>query len=145
MTTTRRALLSVTNKEGIVEFAQGLSDLGFEIVSTGGTAGVLRDHSIVVTDVSAVTGFPEILDGRVKTLHPMIHGGVLARRHLERDVEALGTHNITPFEVVAVNLYAFEEAAAKPDMGLEDVLEKIKIAAPRFCAQPPKITVTLFP
>lgn len=130
MTSKRRALLSVTNKDGIVEFAQGLTGLGFEIVSTGGTARVLRENGLEVTDVSAVTGFPEILDGRVKTLHPLVHGGVLARLHLERDVAALAEHKITPFEVVAVNLYAFEKAAEKPDMALADVLEEIDIGGP---------------
>ena len=126
----RRALISVTDKSGIVDFAKGLVDLGFEIISTGGTARVLRESNIDVMDVSSVTDFPEILDGRVKTLHPKIHGGVLARMNLDSDVSALKQHGITPFELVVVNLYAFEKAAANSELQLRDVLEQIDIGGP---------------
>jgi len=126
----RRALISVTDKSGIADFARGLVEIGFEIISTGGTARILREANIEVTDVSSITDFPEILDGRVKTLHPKIHGGVLARKHLDSDVSALKEHGIAPFELVVVNLYAFEKAAANAELELRDVLEQIDIGGP---------------
>ena len=125
----RRALISVTDKIGVVEFASALVELGAEIVSTGGTAAVLRDAGVAVTDVAEVTGFPEILDGRVKTLHPKIHGGVLARRDAEHAAQ-LEAHGINPIDLVAVNLYAFEDAASAPDATIEDAIEQIDIGGP---------------
>ncbi len=125
----RRALLSVTDKTGLVEFAQGLVARGFELVSTGGTARALREAGLAVTDVSDVTGFPEALDGRVKTLHPAVHGGLLAdlrREDHRQQLEALG---IAPFQVVAVNLYAFEATVTQPHE-FEDAVESIDIGGP---------------
>lgn len=126
----RRALLSVFDKEGIVALGQGLLALGFELVSTGGTLTALADAGLPVTAVSDVTGFPEILDGRVKTLHPRIHGGLLARRDLAEHREALATHEIAPIDVVAVNLYPFAATVAKPGVTLADALENIDIGGP---------------
>ncbi|GMR22114.1 MAG: bifunctional phosphoribosylaminoimidazolecarboxamide formyltransferase/IMP cyclohydrolase [Acidobacteriota bacterium] len=125
----KRALLSVADKEGLPEFAKGLVERGFEIVSSGGTATVLEGANIPVKRVSEITGFPEILGGRVKTLHPMIHGGILARRHLEDDVSELERQGIVPVDVVAVNFYPFEKtlAAGRP---IEEVLENIDIGGP---------------
>lgn len=105
----RRALLSVTDKTGLVDFARGLAAHGVEILSTGGTAAALRESGIMVKDVSAHTGFPEMLDGRVKTLHPLIHGGLLFRRDLPEHVEQAAASGIAPIDLVAVNLYAFEK------------------------------------
>ncbi|MCS7171802.1 MAG: bifunctional phosphoribosylaminoimidazolecarboxamide formyltransferase/IMP cyclohydrolase [Armatimonadetes bacterium] len=119
----RRALLSVTDKTGIVDFAQGLRELGFELISTGGTARALRDAGIPVTSVAEVTGFPEILGGRVKTLHPAVHAAVLARR---ADAEELARLGITPMELVAVNLYRFEEAAGA-GRPWEELVEEIDV------------------
>ena len=125
----KRALLSVADKEGLPEFAQGLVDRGFEIVSSGGTATVLEGSGVPVKRVSEITGFPEILGGRVKTLHPMIHGGILARRHLEDDLSELERESIVPVDVVAVNFYPFEKtlAAERP---IAEVLENIDIGGP---------------
>ena len=106
-----RALLSVSDKRGVVDFARQLADLGWELISTGGTAETLRQAGIAVTPVERVTGFPEMMDGRVKTLHPKIHGGLLARRDHAGDGAALAEHGITPIDLVAVNLYPFRETA----------------------------------
>ena len=125
-----RALISVSNKSGIVDFARALRDRGVEIVSTGGTARALQDAGILVTQASAVTHFPEMLDGRVKTLHPAIHGGILARRHRTDDMAALGEKGITPIDLVVVNLYPFAEAAARPDIDVEHLVEEIDIGGP---------------
>lgn len=125
----KRALLSVSNKEGIVEFARGLEGLGYEIVSTGGTYQTLQDAGIKVIKVAEVTGFPEILDGRVKTLHPGIHGGILAMRSPEH-LEQLAEHQISPIDVVAVNLYPFRETVARPGVSLEEAIENIDIGGP---------------
>ncbi|MHB1419140.1 MAG: bifunctional phosphoribosylaminoimidazolecarboxamide formyltransferase/IMP cyclohydrolase [Bacillota bacterium] len=125
----RRALISVSDKTGVVEFARGLTQLGFEIVSTGGTAKSLREEGVEVTYVSKVTGFPEILDGRVKTLHPMVHGGILARRTPEHLAE-LEANQITPIELVAVNLYPFRQTIEKPGVTLEEAIENIDIGGP---------------
>ena len=125
-----RALLSVSNKSGLVEFAQGLTALGWELVSTGGTARALRDAGLKAQDVSEVTGFPEMLDGRVKTLHPAVHGGLLARRDLPEHMAALTEHNIAPIDLVAVNLYPFRETAAKAGVTPEAVIENIDIGGP---------------
>lgn len=126
----RRALLSVTDKTGLTEFAQGLVGLDFEILSTGGTSKHLQDAGIAVTDVSAVTNFPEILGGRVKTLNPLIHGGILGRPGLESDAAEMAEHNIQPIEIVCCNLYPFEETIAKPDVTLADAVEKTDIGGP---------------
>ena len=125
-----RALLSVSDKTGLVDFARGLVGLGWEFVSTGGTARALRDAGIAVRDVSDVTGFPEMLDGRVKTLHPAVHGGLLARRDLPEHMEALAEHDIAPIDLVAVNLYPFRETAARAGVAPDDVIEKIDIGGP---------------
>jgi phosphoribosylaminoimidazolecarboxamide formyltransferase / IMP cyclohydrolase len=126
----RRALLSVSDKAGLVDLGRGLSERGFELVSTGGTAGTLRDAGLEVTDVSAVTGFPEILDGRVKTLHPAIHAGILADRRRPEHREAIIERGIAPFEVVVVNLYPFAAAAERPGIGLDELVEEIDIGGP---------------
>ena len=125
-----RALLSVSDKTGLVDFASGLAGHGWELVSTGGTARALRDAGLTVTDVSAITGVPEMLDGRVKTLHPAVHGGLLARRDLPEHVRALAEHHIVPIDLVAVNLYPFRETAARPDVPPDHVIEQIDIGGP---------------
>lgn len=125
-----RALISVSDKRGVVEFARRLSDLGWEIVSTGGTAAALAQGGVSVTPVEKITGFPEILDGRVKTLHPAVHGGLLARRDVKGHMVALKEHDITPIDLVAVNLYPFRETVAKQDVKLEDAIEQIDIGGP---------------
>jgi phosphoribosylaminoimidazolecarboxamide formyltransferase/IMP cyclohydrolase len=130
MNTVRRALISVHDKTGAVDFAKGLAALGVEILSTGGTAKLLRDSGIAVVDVSDVTGFPEMLDGRVKTLHPKVHGGILARRDLPAHGAALEKHGIRPIDLVAVTLYPFEKTVAKPGVTLEEAIENIDIGGP---------------
>lgn len=124
------ALLSVSDKRGLLDFANGLSGLGWRLVSTGGTAKALRAAGVDVTDVSEVTSFPEMLDGRVKTLHPAIHGALLARRDLPEHMRAIAEHGIAPIDLVAVNLYPFESTAAKQDAKPEDVIEQIDIGGP---------------
>jgi phosphoribosylaminoimidazolecarboxamide formyltransferase / IMP cyclohydrolase len=126
----QRALLSVTDKTGIVDFARHLRELGVELISTGGTARLLRDSGIDVKDVSEVTGFPEMLDGRVKTMHPLITGGILAIRGNAEHVRALETHGIRPIDMVVVNLYQFEKAAAREGVKLEELIENIDIGGP---------------
>ncbi len=126
----RRALLSVSDKTGVVDFARGLAAGGFEIVSTGGTARALADAGVAVTQVSSVTGFPEMMDGRVKTLHPAVHAGILARRDRPGDLRALEAHGIRPIDVVAVNLYPFARAAADPGAPVETLVEEIDIGGP---------------
>ncbi len=128
MTAITRALLSVSDKEGIVEFAQGLHQAGVEILSTGGTARLLADNGIPVIEVSDYTGFPEMMDGRVKTLHPKIHGGILGRRGTDDAVMA--EHGIGPIDLVAVNLYPFEKTVANPDCDLATAIENIDIGGP---------------
>jgi len=125
-----RALLSVSDKRGLVEFAQGLAALGWEIVSTGGTAEALRRAGVAVVPIEQVTGFPEMMDGRVKTLHPKVHGGLLARRDHPGDVASLAEHGITPIDLVAVNLYPFRETVAKPGTKFEQAIEQIDIGGP---------------
>ncbi|GAB6180236.1 bifunctional phosphoribosylaminoimidazolecarboxamide formyltransferase/IMP cyclohydrolase [Desulfotomaculum defluvii] len=125
----KRALISVSNKTGLVDFARGLAELGVEIVSTGGTAKTLRGAGVPVVYISDVTGFPEILDGRVKTLHPNVHGGILAMR-TEEHLNQLQEHNITPIDLVVVNLYPFRETIAKPNVTLEEAIENIDIGGP---------------
>ncbi|BAS57806.1 PurH protein [Leptolyngbya boryana NIES-2135] len=127
----RLALLSVSNKTGLVEFAKQLvEEFGFDIISSGGTAQALKAAGLPVTKVSDYTGSPEILGGRVKTLHPRIHGGILARRDLPEHVADLEAQNIRPIDLVVVNLYPFEQTIAKPDVTLEDAIEQIDIGGP---------------
>src|SRR5262245_5120334 len=125
-----RALLSVSDKTGIVDLARGLADRGFEIVSTGGTARALIDAGLPVTAVATVTGFPEMMDGRVKTLHPHIHGGILARRDHPEDLHAIAQLGIASIDVVVVNLYPFADTARKPDASLDELIEQIDIGGP---------------
>src|SRR5947208_14838770 len=125
-----RALLSVSDKTGIVQFARGLAARGFELVSTGGTARALADAGLAVTNVSDVTGFPEMMDGRVKTLHPKIHGGILARRDHPDDLAAAAAHGIGLVDVVVVNLYPFAETARKPGVTFDELVEQIDIGGP---------------
>jgi phosphoribosylaminoimidazolecarboxamide formyltransferase / IMP cyclohydrolase len=126
----QRAILSVTDKTGLVDFACQLSDLGIELISTGGTAKLLRDSRIAVKDISDLTGFPEMLDGRVKTLHPKVHGGILHRRENPAHTAAVAEHGIQPIDMVVVNLYAFEKTAAKPGVAFEELIENIDIGGP---------------
>jgi phosphoribosylaminoimidazolecarboxamide formyltransferase / IMP cyclohydrolase len=125
-----RALLSVSDKTGIVEFGRALAARGYDIVSTGGTARGLGDAGVSVTSVADVTGFPEMMDGRVKTLHPKIHAGILARRDHPDDLRAIAHHGIQPIDVVAVNLYPFEKTAAQPGVGFDELIEQIDIGGP---------------
>ncbi len=126
----QRAILSVTDKTGLVDFARKLSALGIELISTGGTAKLLRDSGVTVKDISELTGFPEMLDGRVKTLHPKVHGGILHRRGDPKHVAAVAEHGIAPIDMVVVNLYAFEKTAAKPGVAFEELIENIDIGGP---------------
>lgn len=126
----KRALISVSNKNNLVEFARGLSELGIEIISTGGTARALREAEIEVRNVSKVTNFPEMLDGRVKTLHPAIHAGILANRKIKEHMENLKTQGIEPIDLVVVNLYPFRETIAKEGVTLEEAIENIDIGGP---------------
>lgn len=125
-----RALLSVSDKTGLVDFARSLTDRGCELISTGGTANVLKKAGLAVTAVAQVTGFPEMLDGRVKTLHPAVAGGILARRTRPDDLEALARHGIGLIDVVVVNLYPFAQAAARPDTAFDALVEEIDIGGP---------------
>jgi phosphoribosylaminoimidazolecarboxamide formyltransferase/IMP cyclohydrolase len=124
------ALLSVSDKTGLVDFAKGLIALGWDLISTGGTAKTLREAGVKVRDVSNVTNFPEMLDGRVKTLHPAIHAALLARRDSPEHMRALAEHHISPIDLVAVNLYPFEETAAHPGAKPEEIIEQIDIGGP---------------
>lgn len=126
----KRALISVSNKAGIVDFARGLEKLGYEIISTGGTYNSLKEAGVKVIKVSEVTGFPEILDGRVKTLHPKVHGGILARRSIPEHLKQLETNEITPIDMVVVNLYPFKETISKPGVSLQEAIENIDIGGP---------------
>jgi phosphoribosylaminoimidazolecarboxamide formyltransferase / IMP cyclohydrolase len=126
----RRALVSVHDKTGVVDLAKALTGFGVEIVSTGGTAKLLRDSGVAVRDVSEVTGFPEMMNGRVKTLHPRIHGGILARRDVPAHLEALETHGIPPIDLVVVALYPFEETIATPGVTLAEAIEQIDVGGP---------------
>jgi phosphoribosylaminoimidazolecarboxamide formyltransferase/IMP cyclohydrolase len=125
-----RAVLSVSDKTGLLPFARELAGRGYELVSTGGTARALESDGVPVTGISAVTGFPEIMDGRVKTLHPAVHGGILARRGRRDDMATLGEHNIVPVDIVVVNLYPFVKAAANPDIAFSALVEEIDIGGP---------------
>ncbi len=128
MSTTPLALLSVSNKSGIVEFAQALIQSGFQLLSTGGTYRLLKEHDVAVTEVSDYTGFPEMMDGRVKTLHPKIHGGILARRGMDDDI--MSAHNIERIDLVVVNLYPFAQTIARADVTMNDAIENIDIGGP---------------
>jgi phosphoribosylaminoimidazolecarboxamide formyltransferase/IMP cyclohydrolase len=143
------ALISVTDKSGIVEFARSLEQLGIEILSTGGTAGTLRDGGVRVLDISDYTGFPEMMDGRVKTLHPKVHGGLLGRRDNEQDLQMMDRHGIKSIDLVVVNLYQFEQAVAKEGCTLEDAVENIDIGGPSMIRSAAKnfkdVTVVIDP
>ncbi len=130
MATIQRALLSVTDKTGLVDFARQLAKMGVELVSTGGTAKLLRDAGVAVKDISELTGFPEMLDGRVKTLHPKVHGGILHVRDNPQHSAAVAEHGIEPIDMVVVNLYAFEKTASKPGVEFHDIIENIDIGGP---------------
>jgi phosphoribosylaminoimidazolecarboxamide formyltransferase/IMP cyclohydrolase len=130
MAVIKRALISVSDKSGIIDFAKGLSRFGIEILSTGGTAGMLREAGLAVKDVSEHTGYPEMLDGRVKTLHPKIHGGLLGLRDNPAHVAKMAEHDITPIDMVVVNLYPFEATVANPDCSLAEAIENIDIGGP---------------
>lgn len=126
----KRALISLSDKSGIVDFARELDQMGVEILSTGGTAKTLREAGLKVKDVSEHTGFPEIMDGRVKTLHPKIHGGLLARRNNPSHMNTLKEHHIEPIDMVVVNLYPFEATIAKEGVTFEEAIENIDIGGP---------------
>src|SRR5512132_415424 len=123
----RRALISVSDKTGLVEFARGLASRGFELVSTGGTARALEQAGLAVIGISEVTGFPEMMDGRVKTLHPLVHGGILARRARADDLAAAASLGITLIDLVVVNLYPFAKTASNPDTPFDALIEEIDI------------------
>ncbi len=125
-----QALISVSDKRGVLEFAQALTEMGVRLLSTGGTAALLRKSGLLVTDVSDHTGFPEMLDGRVKTLHPKVHGGILARRDLPEHMETIAAHDISRIDLVVVNLYPFADTVARPDCTLEEAIENIDIGGP---------------
>src|ERR1041385_1368171 len=125
-----RALISVSDKTGLIDFAHGLASRGFELVSTGGTARALQRAGREVIGISDVTGFPEMMDGRVKTLHPLVHGGILARRARPDDLAAAAEHGIGLIDVVAVNLYPFVQTAANPDTPFASLIEEIDIGGP---------------
>jgi phosphoribosylaminoimidazolecarboxamide formyltransferase/IMP cyclohydrolase len=126
----QRAVLSVTDKSGLLEFAQELEKFGVEILSTGGTAGMMREGGVTVQDVSDFTGFPEMLDGRVKTLHPKVHAGILAQRDNPEHMKTMASHHLKVIDMVVVNLYAFEKTVAREDCTLEEAVENIDIGGP---------------
>ncbi|MHC4388662.1 MAG: bifunctional phosphoribosylaminoimidazolecarboxamide formyltransferase/IMP cyclohydrolase, partial [Planctomycetota bacterium] len=126
----KTALISVSDKSGVVDFAKQLSKMGVKIISTGGTARALSEAGLNVVGIESVTGFPEMMDGRVKTLHPKIHGGLLGLRDKAEHAAAMKEHNIEPIDLVCVNLYPFEQTIAKPDCTLEDAIENIDIGGP---------------
>ncbi len=130
MSRVRRAIVSVSDKTAIEGFVRALHDLGVEVLSTGGTAARLREAGVPVIEVSAYTGFPEMLDGRVKTLHPKIHAGLLARRDDERHMEELRANGIEPIDMVVVNLYPFEKVVASPETRFHEAMENIDIGGP---------------
>jgi len=130
MSKIKTVLISVSNKKGVIEFAKGLQSMGIKILSTGGTAKALRDAGLPVKDVSEHTGSPEMLDGRVKTLHPKIHGGLLSRRDNPKDMEEIKKHGIDTIDMVVVNLYPFEETISKPGISFAEAIENIDIGGP---------------
>lgn len=125
-----RAIISVTDKTGVVDFARSLSEFGVEILSTGGTARALRDGGVTVMDISDYTGFPEMMDGRVKTLHPKVHGGLLGLRQNPEHVKMMNEHGIKPIDMVVVNLYQFEKTVAREGVTLDEAIENIDIGGP---------------
>ena len=125
-----RAIISVTDKTGVVDFARALSEFSVQILSTGGTAGALRDGGISVTDISEYTGFPEMLDGRVKTLHPKVHGGLLGMRDNPEHVRMMEEHGIKNIDLIVVNLYQFEKTVEREGVALEEAIENIDIGGP---------------
>jgi phosphoribosylaminoimidazolecarboxamide formyltransferase/IMP cyclohydrolase len=145
----KRALLSVSDKSGVVDLAEALADMGVEILSTGGTAKALRESGIEITDVSDYTGFPEMLGGRVKTLHPKIHGGILGQRGNPEHVETMAKHGIEAIDMVVVNLYPFEATVARPGCTLEEAIENIDIGGPAMIRSAaknyPDVTVVVNP
>ncbi len=145
----RRAIISVSEKTGVASFAKSLAQMGVEILSTGGTAKMLRDQGLSVMDISDYTGFPEMMDGRVKTLHPKVHGGLLGQRSKPEHVEKMKEHGIFPIDLVAVNLYPFEATIAKEDCRLEDAIENIDIGGPTMLRSAaknyPDVTVVVDP
>jgi phosphoribosylaminoimidazolecarboxamide formyltransferase/IMP cyclohydrolase len=149
MSKIQRALISVSDKTGLIPFAQILARAGVEIISTGGTAKILRDAGITVKDISEHTGFPEMLDGRVKTLHPKVHGGLLFIRGNETHEAAAKNHGLAPIDLVVVNLYPFEQTVAKPDVSLHDAIENIDIGGPSMLRSAAKnhasVTVVVSP
>lgn len=126
----RRALVSVTDKAGLVDFAKGLQGFNVHLLSTGGTAKLLREQGVAITEVADYTGFPEMLDGRVKTLHPKIHGGILGIRENEVHVQTMAAHGIEPIDMIVVNLYAFAKTVARPGCTLAEAIENIDIGGP---------------
>jgi len=145
----RRAIISVSEKTGVVTFAKGLAQMGVEILSTGGTAKMLREQGLSVMDISDYTGFPEMMDGRVKTLHPKVHGGLLGQRSKPEHVQKMKEHGILPIDLVAVNLYPFEATVAREDCSLEDAIENIDIGGPTMLRSAaknyPDVTVLVDP
>ena len=133
-----RAIISVSDKKGVARFAKDLNELGFEIFSTGGTKKAISDAGVSVKSISTSTGFPEILDGRVKTLHPMVHGGILARRDNPAHMKELKKKEIRPIDLIAVNLYPFVKTVTKKSVKLDEALENIDIGGPtmiRACSR----------
>ena len=126
----KRALISVSDKQGIAEFALELAALGIEILSTGGTAALLRDQKIPVKDVAEFTGFPALMEGRIKTLHPKVHGGILARRDKQDHLDQMKEHGIEPIDLICVNLYPFGETILRPGCSFEEAIEQIDIGGP---------------
>lgn len=126
----KRALISVSDKDGLIDFAKDLQTLGIDIISSGGTASFLEKNGVKVTEISSVTGFPEMLDGRVKTLHPVVHAGILARRDIKKHMEAIKKHGIEPIDLLVINLYPFEKTIQKNNVNMEDVIENIDIGGP---------------
>ena len=134
-----RALISVTDKTGVVDFARTLvDDFGVEIISTGGTARAIEDAGVPVTPIEEFTGYPEMMDGRVKTLHPKVHGALLARRDSEQHMQEAAQHGIKLIDLVVVNLYEFEKTVANPEVTFADAIEHIDIGGPSCCALPPR-------
>lgn len=135
----KRALISVSDKTNIIEFAKGLEALDYDILSTGGTLKAIQEAGVTARQVDEVTGFPEILDGRVKTLHPNVHGGLLAKRNNEEHMRTLEENNIAPIDVVVVNLYPFKETLAKDGVSHEEIIENIDIGGPTMLRAAAKV------
>ena len=125
-----RAVVSVSDKEGVADFAKGLAEMGVEMISTGGTAKALKEAGLEVKDVAELTQYPEMMDGRVKTLHPRVHGGILARRDNPNDLKEMEANGIKPIDLVCVNLYPFEQTVAKQGVTLDEAIENIDIGGP---------------